>query len=71
MMMFASVLPEKVLAMLGKIHLGRPIEVKTRKELLTAIRPHQWQYLREDNGDVPQGAPPPPQTQRVFMAQAV
>ena len=70
MMMFASVLPEKIMARLGKIHLGRPIEVKTRKELLAGIRPQQWRYLREDNGDVPQGAPPS-QSHRVIMAQAV
>jgi hypothetical protein len=70
MMMFASVLPEKLLARMGKIHLGRPMQVKTRKELLEGIRPHQWQYLREDNGDVPQGGPRPT-PQRVIMAQAV
>jgi radical SAM superfamily enzyme YgiQ (UPF0313 family) len=70
MMMFASALPEKVLSRMGKIHIGRPMKIKTRKELLEGIRPHQWQYLREDNGDVPQGGPKPTR-QRVIMAQAV
>ena len=48
----------------------RPWTVKTRKELLQNVRPHQWQYLREDNGDVPEGGPKPT-PQRVIMAQAV
>jgi hypothetical protein len=72
MMMFASALPESVLARMGKIYLGRPLHVKTRKELLATIKPHQWQYLREDNGDVPEGGPKPTtRPNRVIMAQAV
>jgi hypothetical protein len=27
----------------------------TEKEMLSTIRPNQWQYLREDCGDVPDG----------------
>jgi hypothetical protein len=38
---------------MGKIYIGKPIKSKTRKELLASIRPNQWQYLREDNGDMP------------------
>jgi hypothetical protein len=46
--------------------------IKTRKELLADIKPHQWQYLREDNGDVPEGGPrPTSRPNRVIMAQAV
>jgi radical SAM superfamily enzyme YgiQ (UPF0313 family) len=72
MMMFASALPESLMGRLGKIHIGRPMVVKTRKELLASMRPHQWQYLRADNGDIPEGAPPPsPKPQRLIMAQAV
>jgi radical SAM superfamily enzyme YgiQ (UPF0313 family) len=72
MMMFASALPESVLARMGKIHLGRPMHVKTRKELLATIKPHQWQHLREDTGDLPEGGPAPtPKSQRLVMAQAV
>ncbi len=53
--MFASVLPERVMAKLGKIHLGRPMAVKTRKELLATIKPHHWRHLRPDAGDMPEG----------------
>ena len=70
MLMFASAMPESLLGTLGRIHIGRPFPVKTRKELLATIKPHQWQYLREDNGDVPEGESAP-KPQRVIMAQAV
>ena len=36
----------------------------------STIKPHQWQYLRKDTGDVPVGGPAPT-PQRVIMAQAV
>jgi radical SAM superfamily enzyme YgiQ (UPF0313 family) len=72
MMMFASALPESVMAKMGKLYIGKPLNVKTRKELLTSIKPHQWQYLRDDNGDVPEGGPKPTtRPNRVIMAQAV
>ena len=70
MLMFASAVPETVLGKLGRIHSPRPIAIKTRKELLASIKPHQWQYLREDTGDVPIGGPAPT-PQRIIMAQAV
>jgi radical SAM superfamily enzyme YgiQ (UPF0313 family) len=53
LLMFASALPEKLMEKMGKIYIGKPIKGKTRKELLASIRPNQWQYLREDNGDMP------------------
>ncbi|MBO0725924.1 MAG: B12-binding domain-containing radical SAM protein [Blastocatellia bacterium] len=53
--MFASALPEEKMARMGKIYLGKPLKTKTRKELLAAIRPNQWPYLREDCGDLPDG----------------
>lgn len=56
LMMFASALPESMMGKMGRIHVGRPLTVKTRKELLATIKPSQWKYLREDNGDVPQAA---------------
>jgi hypothetical protein len=56
LMMFASALPESVMGKMGRIHIGRPLEVKTRKELLATIKPTQWKYLREDNGDMPETA---------------
>ena len=59
LMMFASALPERVLAWLGKIYLGKPLKLKTRKELLATVKPHYLQYFRADNGDLPEGYQPP------------
>jgi radical SAM superfamily enzyme YgiQ (UPF0313 family) len=70
MLMFASALPESVMGKLGKIHVGGPLPIKTRRELLATVRPHHWQYLRSDTGDVPEGGPAPT-PQRIIMAQAV
>jgi hypothetical protein len=53
--MFSSAFPEWLMDKMGKIYVGKPIQVKTRKELLATIKPSQWQYLREDNGDLPEG----------------
>jgi hypothetical protein len=59
--LFASALPESVMARMGKIHLGRPLTIKTRQALLQTIKPSMKQYLRPDTGDMPPGwAPPPP-----------
>ena len=69
--MFASALPEALMGKMGKIHIGRPFRVKTRKELLQTIRPHQWQYLREDNGEIPEGGPAPRPQRVLKLAQAV
>ena len=44
---------------MGKIYVGKPMKVKTRKELLETIRPNYWKYLREDCGDLPEGWPGP------------
>ena len=54
LMMFASALPEPFMGKLGRIHIGRPLAIKTRKELLATIKPSQWKYLRPDNGDMPE-----------------
>ena len=56
--MFASALPERLLAKMGKIYLGKPLRTKSRKELLASIRPNHWPYLREDCGDLPEGYKP-------------
>lgn len=53
---FASLMPESWMAKLGKIYVGKPIEVKTRKQLLETVKPNHRQYLRPDNGDMPPGA---------------
>ncbi|HEY7446949.1 MAG TPA: radical SAM protein [Vicinamibacterales bacterium] len=62
LLMFSSALPERLMGAMGKIHVGTPLTVKTRKELLATIKPHQWRYLRADNGDMPEAPPsvPPP-----------
>jgi hypothetical protein len=57
--MFASALPERLMGAMGKIHIGRPIQVKTRKELLATIKPHQWKFIPADAGDLPDGYTPP------------
>ncbi len=53
MFMFASAMPEWLMSKMGKIYVGKPLKTKTRKELLATIKPNQWQYLRADNGDLP------------------
>jgi hypothetical protein len=70
MLMFAIAVSERSLGWLGKIHVSRPLAIKTRKELLATITPHQWQYLRADTGDLPEGGPA--QTaHHITIAQAV
>ena len=44
------------MAAMGKVYVGKPIEVKTRKELLATVKPSHWRFLRADNGDLPEGA---------------
>lgn len=56
--MFASALPEDMMARMGKIYVGKPIKTKSRRELLELIRPNQQQFLREDCGDLPAGWKP-------------
>jgi hypothetical protein len=56
--MFASALPEKTMARMGKIYEGKPLQTKSRKELLATLKPKDWQYLRPDNGDMPEGYAP-------------
>jgi hypothetical protein len=53
-MMFTGALPEALMDKMGKIYRGRPLHVKSRKELLATIKPQHWKYLREDNGDLPE-----------------
>jgi hypothetical protein len=70
MFMFANALPESLMAKMGKIHLGRPLKIKTRKELLATIKPHQQQFLRPDTGDIPEvsSSHPPPPEPRQFIS---
>lgn len=53
LLLFANALPEKMMARLGKIYPGKPLEIKSRKELLATIRPQLQKYLRADAGDLP------------------
>jgi radical SAM superfamily enzyme YgiQ (UPF0313 family) len=57
LLMFASAAPEGLLDRLGTIYVGRPLTIKTRRELLATVRPSQWRYLRRDTGDVPEMPP--------------
>jgi uncharacterized protein YjeT (DUF2065 family) len=61
LMMFAGVAPERLLRRFGRLHVGRPLTIRSRKELLATIKPHQWRHLRADIGDLPDEftAPPP------------
>lgn len=58
LMMFSGVIPERLMERLGKIYIGKPLKTKTRKELIARLRPNYWQYLRADNGDLPEGYTP-------------
>jgi hypothetical protein len=59
MFMFASALPESLMAKMGKIYVGKPLKIKTRKELLATIKPSMRQHLRPDTGDMPDDFVPP------------
>ena len=56
--MFSGAISEKTLNRMGKIYLGKPLKIKTRKELIATLRPNDWQFLRADNGDLPDGYSP-------------
>jgi len=53
-MMFAGVAPERILQGLGKIHVGKPLVSKSRRELIASLRPNYLKHLRADNGDLPE-----------------
>jgi hypothetical protein len=50
---FSSILPEWLMAKMGKMYRGKPLPFKTRRELLATVKPQQRKYLRKDNGDLP------------------
>jgi len=54
LLMFAGAFPEGIMHRMGKLYPGRPLKLKSRKELLASIRPQHWKYLRPDNGDLPE-----------------
>jgi hypothetical protein len=51
--MFSGAISEKNLQRMGRIYQGKPLKIKTRKELIASLKPKDWQYLRVDNGDMP------------------
>jgi len=53
LLMFSGAISEKNLQRMGKIYQGKPLKVKTRKELIASLKPKDWQHLRADNGDLP------------------
>ena len=55
LLLFSKVLPEWLMARMGKIYRGRPLRIKSRKELLETIKPQFRHHLRPDNGDLPDG----------------
>jgi len=55
LLLFAGALPEKWMARMGKIYPGTPLKIKSRKELLSTIRPQLQKHLRADTGDMPEG----------------
>ena len=55
LLMFSGAISEKNLQRMGKIYRGKPLQVKTREELIASLRPKDMQYLRADNGDMPMG----------------
>ena len=56
MMMFSGSIPEDWMYRMGKLYQPKPLKIRTRAELVASLRPKYWQYLREDNGDIPEGA---------------
>jgi len=67
---FASAMPEGLMEKLGKIYVGRPIRIKTRKELLETVKPSMRRYLRPDAGDMPDDIGPPAEERRVISLVA-
>jgi hypothetical protein len=54
LLLFANAVPERLMQRMGKIYAGRPLYVKSRRELLASIKPQHRPYLRADTGDLPE-----------------
>jgi hypothetical protein len=63
LLMFSSAMPESLMAKMGKIYVPKPIPIKSRKELLAAIKPQHQRFLRADNGDLPEHYAAPKEAQ--------
>jgi hypothetical protein len=40
-----------------RLYKGRPLQIKSRAELLASINRNYWKFLREDTGDTPRPSP--------------
>jgi len=56
LMMFAGLVPERILQGMGKIHAGKPVVSKSRRELIASLRRNYLKHLRADNGDLPESS---------------
>jgi hypothetical protein len=56
LMMFAGLVPERILQGMGKIHVGKPVVSKSRRELIASLRRNYLKHLRADNGDLPESS---------------
>jgi len=54
LLLFSGVVPESLMARMGKIYPGKPLKIKSRRELLATMRPQFWKHLRADGGDMPE-----------------
>lgn len=50
--MFCGAVPEKWMYRRGKLYPGKPLQLKTRTELLATIEPHYCKYVRQDTRDL-------------------
>ena len=50
--------------------MGRPLRIKTRKELLETVKPSMRRYLRPDTGDMPDDMGSPVDSPRVISLVA-
>lgn len=53
LLMFASAVPERVMERMGKVYVGKPLRIRSRKELLATVKPEHWIHFRRDSGDLP------------------
>ena len=54
LLLFSGALPEDLMARMGKIYAGKPLKIKSRKQLLATIRPQFWKHLHAHAGDMPE-----------------
>jgi radical SAM superfamily enzyme YgiQ (UPF0313 family) len=64
LLLFAGAAPETLMAKLGKVYVGKQLKIKSRKELLDLVRPHQRKYLRPDDNLISDPQNPAPALRR-------